>query len=92
MADNSYILITAAYNEASMIENTIKSVITQKTLPSKWIIVNDGSIDDTECIVENYARDNNFIELITRVKKEGRDFAAAYVPIRQGSRRRRPDS
>ena len=84
MADNSYILITAAYNEASMIENTIKSVITQKTLPSKWIIVNDGSIDDTECIVENYARDNNFIELITRVKKEGRDFASKVSAIRYG--------
>ncbi len=51
----SYVLVTPARNEAAFIENTIRSVIAQTVLPRSWIIVSDGSTDQTDEIVRRYA-------------------------------------
>jgi biofilm PGA synthesis N-glycosyltransferase PgaC len=58
---NSYVLITAAYNEEKQIEQTIKSVLQQKILPKRWIIISDGSTDKTDSIIKNYASRYPFI-------------------------------
>jgi poly-beta-1,6-N-acetyl-D-glucosamine synthase len=59
-----YALITPAKNEAKFIEQTIASVIAQTLKPEKWVIVDDGSADDTAAIVEKYLRAHEFIRLI----------------------------
>lgn len=64
MNDNIYVLVTPARNEEAYIEKTIKSVISQKILPLKWVVVSDGSTDKTDEIVEKYANQYDFIELI----------------------------
>lgn len=67
VADNlrqaKYVLITPAYNEEAYIERTIRAVISQTALPAKWIIVSDGSTDQTEAIVRSYVQTWPFIEL-----------------------------
>ena len=50
----TYVLITPARNEAAYIEKTIQSVISQTLLPAKWVIVDDGSLDNTAAIVAKY--------------------------------------
>jgi glycosyltransferase involved in cell wall biosynthesis len=60
---SSYVLITPARNEGKFIEATIQSVVSQTILPLKWIIVNDGSTDDTAEIVRRYATQHSWIEL-----------------------------
>ena len=50
-ARHLYVLVTPARNEASLIEKTIESVIHQTVLPLKWVIVDDGSTDNTAEIV-----------------------------------------
>jgi glycosyltransferase involved in cell wall biosynthesis len=45
---------------------TIESVINQTIRPERWIIVDDGSTDDTPNIVKKYAAENDFIELQLR--------------------------
>lgn len=71
----SYVLVTPAHNEEALIELTIRSVIAQTVLPRKWIIVSDGSTDNTEEIVERYARKHDWIELLRLPEKRQRDFA-----------------
>lgn len=71
-----YVLITAAHNEQDFIEKTIFSVISQLHKPKEWIIVNDGSTDNTESIVRRYALENSFIKLFNNNRKEGRNFAS----------------
>lgn len=52
----NYILITAAKNEDAYIERTIiVSVINQTLLPENWIIISDGSTDNTDDIIKRYA-------------------------------------
>ncbi len=64
MMYRSYVLITPARNEEENIEKTIQSVVSQTSLPKKWVIVNDGSTDRTDEIVSRYAARYSFIELI----------------------------
>jgi GT2 family glycosyltransferase len=58
-----------------LIEQTIRSVLQQTVRPGKWIIVNDGSTDDTGEIVQSYARQYEWMELLPMPKRENRHFA-----------------
>jgi biofilm PGA synthesis N-glycosyltransferase PgaC len=72
----SYVLITPARNEESLIEKTIQSVIAQTVLPRKWIIVSDGSTDRTEEIVNKYVSLYSWIDLVRMPDQRDRSFAA----------------
>jgi glycosyltransferase involved in cell wall biosynthesis len=73
---DAYVLVTAARNEELFIEETIRSVISQSLLPTRWVIVSDGSVDNTEKIVEKYAEAHNFIELVRLQPVQNRSFAS----------------
>ena len=70
-----YVLITPAHNEAAFIEKTLDSLVTQTRLPERWVIVDDGSTDATAKIVERYAKDHAWIELVQRPQRLDRSFA-----------------
>jgi glycosyltransferase involved in cell wall biosynthesis len=70
-----YIIISSAYNEEENIERTIKSVVKQTLTPEEWIIVNDGSTDNTAEIVQKYADCYSFIKLLN-CSKENVEFGA----------------
>lgn len=72
----SYVLITPARNEASYIQKTIDSVVAQTYRPRKWVIVNDGSTDQTATIIEPYAQKYDWIELVNIPVRRERNFAA----------------
>jgi hypothetical protein len=68
--------MTAARNEATHIEFTLRSVEAQSIPPVRWIIVSDGSTDGTDEMVRQYADRHNWITLIRMPERCGRDFAA----------------
>lgn len=52
-------IITISYNRASLIVETIESVLEQTYQNFEMIIVDDGSTDNTEEIIANYIEQNN---------------------------------
>ena len=68
---NSYALISPCRNEAAYMRQTLDTVIGQSIRPAKWVIVDDGSTDDTPIILREYARAHAWIEIVTR-KDRGR--------------------
>jgi cellulose synthase/poly-beta-1,6-N-acetylglucosamine synthase-like glycosyltransferase len=70
-----YVIVTPARNEAAFIELTIKSVVSQTMRPIKWIIVSDGSKDRTDEIVNSYAVEHSWIELVRMPERSERHFA-----------------
>ena len=74
-----YVLITPAYNESKFIEETIKGVIGQSILPLKWIIVDNGSSDNTAEIVKQYEKDYGFIECHSRIRKPEQSYYGSNV-------------
>lgn len=68
--DNSFAIITPVKNEAQYIKQTINSVINQTIQPNVWIIVNDGSTDNTEQIIAEYCKLHNWIKLVSINNKD----------------------
>jgi glycosyltransferase involved in cell wall biosynthesis len=62
----SYIIISPVRDEEAFIQKTIESVIHQTIPPRQWVIVNDGSTDNTSTIVENYQKKHPWIKLVNR--------------------------
>lgn len=83
----SYVLITAARNEAKSIEATIKSVLAQTARPLRWVIVSDGSTDGTDEIVKSYAGLHEWIEFIRLPERSERDFAGKAFAFKAGEAR-----
>jgi biofilm PGA synthesis N-glycosyltransferase PgaC len=71
MPSSTYVLMTAAKNEAEYIQRTIESVIAQTQKPLAWVIVSDASTDGTDAIIEKYISKEPFIQLIRKDEKEG---------------------
>jgi glycosyltransferase involved in cell wall biosynthesis len=67
-----YVIVTPVRDEQEYIENTIKSVISQTLQPLQWIIVNDGSTDNTGAIIENYAKAIPWIKAVHRLNRGAR--------------------
>jgi len=75
-AERQYVLLTPVKNEESTIGITIDSVVRQSVLPTEWIIVSDGSTDQTDSIVEAAARTDPWIRLIQLPIRQTRSFSA----------------
>jgi poly-beta-1,6-N-acetyl-D-glucosamine synthase len=74
--------MTAAKNEAAYIAHTLDAVVNQTVLPQKWIIVDDGSTDETAGIVRNYQKKHDFISLISHHSASTRNFGAKALALR----------
>jgi glycosyltransferase involved in cell wall biosynthesis len=79
-----YVLITAARNEETVIRATLDSVTTQTRPPRRWVIVDDGSTDRTSAIVDEYAGQCEWIDLIRRPPRAARSFAGKVHAIDAG--------
>jgi poly-beta-1,6-N-acetyl-D-glucosamine synthase len=66
MSPSPYSIITPARNEADRIGLTIAAVAAQTHPPSRWIVVDDGSSDETATIVEAEMRRLPFLRLVRR--------------------------
>ena len=83
----AYVLISTARNEEAYIPKTLDSVIRQRVLPKKWIIVSDGSTDGTDDIVAAYAARHDFIELVRVPGHADRNFASKVNAFNAGRER-----
>jgi poly-beta-1,6-N-acetyl-D-glucosamine synthase len=83
----TYVLITPARNEAEFLELTLKSVVSQTVQPLRWVIVSDGSTDGTDEIVNRYAADYPWIELLRMPERRERHFAGKVHAFNAGYER-----
>jgi len=83
----SYVLITPARNESRYIEKTLESMIRQTVLPRKWVIVNDGSTDNTASLVAKYLAAHPWIEMIDLPVHRDRSFAGKVHAFNAGLER-----
>lgn len=59
-----YIIVSPVKNEAEHIEFTLESIVNQEVKPYRWVIVDDGSTDDTLSILENYSLNYDWIQIV----------------------------
>lgn len=75
----NYVLISPCRNEADFMRQTLDTVIAQTIRPLKWVIVDDGSSDETPQILAWYASQHDWIKIVTRTDRGRRAVGPGVV-------------
>lgn len=62
----TYVLISPCRDEAAHMRRTLDSVVAQTVQPAKWVIIDDGSTDDTPEILADYAKRHDWIQIVAK--------------------------
>src|SRR5438445_10495968 len=62
----TYVIVTPARNEGQYLQETIASIVSQSLQPLRWVIVNDGSTDNTREIIDEAAKRYCWIQGVHR--------------------------
>lgn len=65
----NYYIIIPTYNEEKFIALTLQSLMEQTVLPSRVVVVNDGSTDKTREIVQSFVEKHAFISLVNKTSE-----------------------
>jgi poly-beta-1,6-N-acetyl-D-glucosamine synthase len=76
-----YVIITPVHNEESFIRSTLDSVVAQTVKPGQWIIVDDGSVDNTTSVIQEYAQRYAWIKQVTLPVQGNREVGARVVRV-----------
>lgn len=76
---NIYVVITPVRNEAAFISRTIASMIAQTVRPAQWVIVDDGSTDNTADTVRAQIVEHPWIRLVQRPDRGFRQRGAGVI-------------
>lgn len=79
-----YVLITPARNEEANIRRSLDTVVAQTLRPLRWVIVDDGSSDETATIVLEYCAAHDWIVLVSRPARERRSFGGKADAVAAG--------
>ncbi len=66
MKEPCYCIVTPVRNEEEFLQDTVDCVTAQTIQPRRWIIVDDGSNDDTGNIADKAARHHDWISVVHR--------------------------
>jgi poly-beta-1,6-N-acetyl-D-glucosamine synthase len=61
-----YLLISPCRDEAQYLRRTLDSVAAQSVPPTLWVVVDDGSTDETPTILADYARRLAYLRVVRR--------------------------
>ncbi len=74
-----YCLITPCRDEAKYARVTLDAILKQTVLPALWIIVDDGSKDETPQILAEYAVKAPFIRIVRRADRGDRKLGGGVI-------------
>ena len=74
-----YFLISPCRDEAKYLRRTLDSVAAQSVPPALWVIVDDGSTDETPAILEEYARRLPYLRVVRRADRGERKVGPGVI-------------
>ena len=74
-----YLLISPCRDEAQYLRRTLDSVAAQSVQPAAWVIVDDGSTDETPAILEEYARRLPYLRVVRRTDRGRREVGPGVI-------------
>lgn len=79
MARPKYIVVSPVRNEAPFLPGTIRCMAAQTVRPAQWLLVNDGSTDDTGRIIDAAGREHDWITPVHRADRGFRQAGGGVV-------------
>jgi poly-beta-1,6-N-acetyl-D-glucosamine synthase len=74
-----YLLVSPCRDEAQYLRRTLDSVALQSVPPALWLVVDDGSTDETTAILQEYAKRLPYLRVITRTDRGGRQVGPGVI-------------
>jgi poly-beta-1,6-N-acetyl-D-glucosamine synthase len=74
-----YLLISPCRDEAQYLRRTLDSVAAQSVQPAAWVIVDDGSTDETPTILGEYARRLPYLRVVRRTDRGRREVGPGVI-------------
>ena len=74
-----YLLVSPCRDEAQYLRRTLDSVAAQSVQPAAWVIVDDGSTDETPTILEEYARRLPYLRVVRRTDRGRRQVGPGVI-------------
>ena len=62
----AYVIVSPCRNEAQYMRRTLDSVVAQTLRPALWVIVDDGSTDETPAILAEYMAQHDWIRVVAK--------------------------
>ncbi len=78
-AARRYLLVSPCRDEAAYLRRTLDSVAAQSVPPALWVIVDDGSNDETPAILREYADRLPYIRVVRRVDRGRRQVGPGVI-------------
>jgi len=79
VSNRSYVLISPCRDEAEHMRRTLESVIAQSVAPALWVVVDDGSTDDTSAILESYRTRLPYLKVVRRANRGARSVGPGVI-------------
>ncbi|MCX9084516.1 MAG: glycosyltransferase family 2 protein [Candidatus Methanoperedens sp.] len=76
----NYVIVTPCKNEEKNLQSLADSIINQTLKPKLWLIIDDGSTDNTPIILNNLINNHGWICVITGIRSQ-RDLSFHYAEI-----------
>jgi glycosyltransferase involved in cell wall biosynthesis len=74
-----YLLISPCRDEAQYLRRTLDSVAAQSVPPAHWVVVDDGSTDETSAILAEYAARLQYLSVVRRTDRGQRQVGPGVV-------------
>lgn len=74
-----YVVVSPVRDEARHLRETLSSMLGQTVRPHCWVIVNDGSTDDTGSIADQWALEHSWIRVVHRADRGHRAAGGGVV-------------
>jgi glycosyltransferase involved in cell wall biosynthesis len=78
-ASRRYLLISPCRDEAQYLRRTLDSVAAQTVPPALWIVVDDGSTDETPAILRDYAARLPYLRVVRRTDRGRRQVGPGVI-------------
>jgi glycosyltransferase involved in cell wall biosynthesis len=74
-----YLIVSPSRDEAKYMRRTLDSVAAQSVLPACWVVIDDGSTDDTPRILAEYAARLPFLRVVRRYDRGARSVGPGVI-------------
>ena len=79
MARRRYVLISPCRDEAEHMVRTLESVTAQSFPPALWVVVDDGSTDDTPKVLESFRSRVPYLRVVRRPDRGRRNVGPGVI-------------
>ena len=79
VSNRKYVLISPCRDEAEYMRRTLDSVMAQSVPPALWVVVDDGSTDDTPAILESYRARMPYLKVVRRADRGRRSVGPGVI-------------